>query len=142
MALILYLPETGGPEEELYRMVTATAFPKKVERYKSIQELSERLHQPIFDIKVTVILAADQKELQAITSLSDFLNDMKIILVLPDREPTTIAKGHLLRPRFIAWLDDDFTHVEIFLKRMLSLYGDSFEEAAKKRSTKRLAIVK
>lgn len=122
MALMLYLPDAAEPGRQLYKIVRRAAEKRKVELYRSIGELSERPCRPVFDVNVVVLLAADREDLLEITSLGDLLKDMRIILVLPDHDRSTIAKGHLLRPRFMAWLDDDFAQVEIFLKKMISLY--------------------
>jgi len=124
MALILYLPVTDEPANQLYKIVKRAASKRKVELCRSIHELSERLSRPLFNFHISILFAADRKDLLAITSLGHFLSDMRIILVLPDHDPETIAKGHLLRPRFILWLDDDFTQMEIILKRMINLYDD------------------
>jgi hypothetical protein len=131
MAIILYLPLTEGPGKQIYAIVKRAASKRNVELYISIQDLSERLRQSVFDVNVIVLLAANRKDLLEITSLGDFLNGMRIILVLPDCDTETIAKGHLLRPRFIAWLGDDFAHVEMVLKKMLSIYDDPVNAMAK-----------
>lgn len=133
MALILYLPLTDGPGEELYKVVKRAAVKSKVELYRSIEEISKRLRRPVFHVKAAVLLAADREDLRAITSLGDLLllRDMRIILVLPDHDPETIAKGHLLRPRFMAWLDDDFTALGMILKKILSLHDDPLHGTAR-----------
>jgi hypothetical protein len=129
MALILYLPLTEGPGKRLHTIVKRAASKRNIELYQSIQELSERLHRPVLDVKVAVLLATDREILLEVTYLGNLLNMMRIILILPDHDPATIAKGHLLRPRFIAWLDDDFSQVETCLIKMLSLYDDPAEMA-------------
>ena len=132
MSLILYLPRIEGPGKELYQTVKRAALPEKLERYRSINDLSHRLQRPIFDVNAAVLLATDQNQLQSLISLGDFIVEMRIILVLPDHDPDTIAQGHLLRPRFITWLDDNLSHVGIFLKKMLSLYVEPVRPPVRK----------
>lgn len=134
MSLILYLPLTEGPGNQLYDIVKKTASKRKIELCRSIQELSDRLKRPIFDVEVTILLATDREDLLVITSLGDFLNRMKIILVLPDLDMETIALGHLLRPRFITWQDDDFAQLGMFLKNLLSLNHEPVNGTTKKQS--------
>ena len=131
MAIMLYLPLMEGPGRELYGVVKAAASKRKIELYRTMPEFSERLHHPVCEIKVTVLLAADKSDLLKLTALGDFLKNMRIILILPDHEAETIAQGHLLRPRFMAWLDDNFAHVGTVLKKMLSLYDESVHRPPK-----------
>ncbi|MCD6199973.1 MAG: hypothetical protein J7K15_15635, partial [Deltaproteobacteria bacterium] len=59
-------------------------------------------------------------------SVRDLIWDLRLILILPDREAGTIAKGHILRPRFLTYLDSDFTEVAAVLKKMLSNTDGNF----------------
>ena len=130
--MILYLPQVKGPGKELYQTVKKASANRELERYRSVQELSERLHRPIFDVQVAVLWAGDRSELDELVSLGDFLTGMRIILVLPDREATTIAQAHLLRPRFIAWLDEDLSCVETFLRKLLILSDEPVRPPVRK----------
>jgi hypothetical protein len=44
---------------------------------------------------------------------------MKTIVILPDSNPDTVAKGHILRPRFLSYCDGDFQDVAAVLSRMI-----------------------
>jgi hypothetical protein len=47
------------------------------------------------------------------------LQDVRTILILPDRRAETIATGHNLQPRFLGCLDDDAEEIAAVLKKML-----------------------
>lgn len=125
MTLILYLPLTEGAGRQLYEIAKRVVPKGNIELYRSIQELSGRLHRPLFGVKAAVLWAVDRENLVEITCLGCFLDETRIILVLPDHDPETIAKGHLLRPRFVAWQGDDFSRVETYLRNVLGLHEES-----------------
>ncbi|NVM57217.1 MAG: hypothetical protein HWN51_03755 [Desulfobacterales bacterium] len=69
---------------------------------------------------IAVLLAASREELSDILSIRDLLTDIRVILVLPDRDDDTIAKGHTLRPRFFTYADSDFVEIAAVLSKMLA----------------------
>ena len=68
---------------------------------------------------MAVLLAASKGQLSELLSLRELLNDVRIILILPDRGRETISQGHLLRPRFLSYADGDLTDVIAVLSKML-----------------------
>jgi hypothetical protein len=81
----------------------------------------ERLHRTIqsTDFTVTILVASNYQELLGLVTLSALLADLRIILILPDRNKSTIAKAHTLRPRFLTCLDNGLNDVAIVLNKML-----------------------
>jgi hypothetical protein len=116
MNLFFYSTETGG---QLQRLVEALVPEEKVEVYRTIRRLSERFYLPRHSMSVAVLHARSKRELVDIVSLGHLFDDVRIILILPDRKEETIALGHRLRPRFLTFGDDDFTEVLGVLGKML-----------------------
>jgi hypothetical protein len=125
MALILYLPDKNEAGAHLRMIIKGAIQKQKIETYHSIRQLSERLQKPIYDVKVAVFYAASREHLKAIIGLSDFLWDLKIILVLPDSDPITVTKAHMLRPRYVTWADEDFKDLGNVLNNLMELYDPS-----------------
>jgi hypothetical protein len=73
-------------------------------------------------VTLAVLLAASQEELQVIMALRPLLNDIHLILILPDRDKDTIAKGHVLAPRFLTDLEHNMQEVYDVLNKMLKKY--------------------
>lgn len=65
-----------------------------------------------------MIIAANEDQLSAIVSLSEFLENIRDILVLPDGKEATIVKGHKLKPRFITFVDRNLEEVKLILEKM------------------------
>jgi hypothetical protein len=123
MAVIFYLPAYEERGEELLNRMMVELPQQEVETYRCFPDLRWRLQCPFPDIRVAVLLCMSQADLQEIFSLGEFLQDLKIILVLPDDDTETIIKAHNLRPRYLSWLDNNFFDIVTVLKRMVDLYG-------------------
>jgi hypothetical protein len=54
------------------------------------------------------------------SSLKDFLNGVRIILILPDRENSTVKRGHTLFPKYTSYIDSNATDVASVLNKMIS----------------------
>jgi hypothetical protein len=68
-----------------------------------------------------VLFIYDREDLDTFISHKPLLNDIPIILILPERESHMIARGHSLRPRFLSYYDNDLNEVKGVLKKMLSV---------------------
>ena len=89
------------------------------ETYRTIGSLAHRLRQPRYDATIAVLLAANREDLYDLLSIRDLFRGISIILILPDRNADTIAKGHKLRPRFLTYKDSNFGAITAVLGKML-----------------------
>ena len=87
--------------------------------YRDIQTLSQRLREPAEGQRIVLLTASSRQDLSLIQSIRGLLSDESIILILPDREADTIAMGHSLHPRFLTYMDSDFTELPGVLVKML-----------------------
>lgn len=67
----------------------------------SVEMLRGALKKLPRDRCLAVLLASHPDELDQMVSLSEWLHDLPIILKVPDASNETIAKAHLLRPRYL-----------------------------------------
>lgn len=119
MTLLVYSTKTNGAEERLLRVIELLLPQKKLKFYRSIDDLSARLRQPVFNPRIIILLAASRKELENILSIRKLLEDAKIILIVPDTDPATLARGHTLRPRFLSDCNSDFVDVAAVVGQMI-----------------------
>ena len=119
MNLLFYTTEeeeTGGR----FQKVIDTIVPKGMgETHCTIKSLAHRLRQPRYESTIAVLLAATREDLYDLLSIRDLLRGISIILILPDRNADTIAKGHILRPRFLTYKDSNFGEITAVLGKML-----------------------
>ena len=121
--VILFSTSQRKSGERLQRIVEAVVSEKNVKIYRTIDALSGGLRQPRTDVSVALLLASSRMDLHELVSLRDLLWDIKIILILPDSDPETIAKGHILRPRFLSICTSDFVDVAAVLSLMIRNIG-------------------
>ncbi len=95
------------------------AYPsQRTEIFSTISSLSSRLCQPKYDLDVAVFVAASKDEVEALLSINNLIDDLPVILVLPDQGCETVSKGHIFRPRFLTYLDSDFSDILAVLEKM------------------------
>jgi hypothetical protein len=119
MNLLLYAREPRGTGKQLEKVIEELFPENNTEIYRTIDGLSDRLRRPRYDLAVVVLLAASKQDLLDLLSIRDLLDDLRLILLLPNREKDTIAKGHTLRPRFLTYADGNFLDVAAVLSKML-----------------------
>ncbi len=119
MNILLYASVTDGAGERLQRVIEGLFPEEYIEIYRTIDSLSHRLRRPTHDLNIAVLLADSRDALSGILSIRDLLLHLRIILVLPDDQDDTIAKGHTLRPRFLTYVYSDFLDVAAVLNKIL-----------------------
>lgn len=129
MAVLLYFPEKQGAGARLHTIVKDVLRGRKIKLCHSINDLSRCLHQQIAHFRIAVLYLETRRDLLDVLSLSDCLEDMKLILVLPDADPLTVTQAHALRPRFITYNDDSFDDLGIVLAKMTQLYRDPEDDS-------------
>jgi hypothetical protein len=122
MKVLLYINMTEQSGEQLLRLIAASIPEGQLEVCRTIESLSCRLKQPLAELDIAVLQAASQEELKEIFSFRHLFGDMRIILIVPNREVETIAMAHQLRPRFLSYTDGDFTVIVEVLRKMLEGY--------------------
>ena len=92
----------------------------KIEAFQTIEHLSGRLFQPRGDLTIIVLMASSSNDLLELLLIRDLFYDIPIIIILPDRKKDTVEKGHKFYPRFISYMDSDFSDLSLVLPNMLN----------------------
>ena len=119
MGIILYANEPGKVAQSLKNVIKLLGSEGTMEVFQTIDLLIERLRKPRGDMNIAVLLASNRADLLEILSIKDLFEDIRTILILPDRDDETIARAHKLRARFITFVDGDFKDVAAVLCKML-----------------------
>jgi hypothetical protein len=116
--LLLYAgaDETG---QRLRRCIDPLASNRSLEACGTIDSLIRRLRQPIGDLVLAVILATSRAEFDEIVGIGRLLEDIRTIIIVPDRRPETISAAHKLHPRLISSADEDFKDLAEVVAHML-----------------------
>lgn len=119
MQILFYASKNDKNELRLEAAIRAAAPGGTIEHFTGLNELRERLRSIIEPDSIMVLAAVDRPELLKMRSFRDMLTEIFIVLVLPDREKSTIRLAHLLRPRFISQLQDDFSELNQIVTKII-----------------------
>jgi len=123
MKVLLYTPGTGESGNRLRSFLETHVPGSKMDVYHTVEGLAERLKAPREGEVVAVLQTNSQEDLSALFSIRHRLENVKTIILAPDREEETIALAHQLRPRFLGYLNDDLYRVAAVLEKMLKDHG-------------------
>ena len=134
--VIIYLSSRKESGDKLREIIETVVSYEDIRFYRTIDTLSQGLRQPRNDVNVAVLVASNRVELHDLIALRSLLWDIKIILILPDSDPNTVAEGHILRPRFLIDCHSNFQDVAAVLNRMIGNRGTDNEELKRSRREK------
>lgn len=109
---------------QLHGVISSKVFGREFEVFHSLTNFSKRIRQIPRKIDVAVLLARSRDQLSRLISLKAYLEDIRLILILPDRDRETISKGLLLRPKFVDYLDGNLSNVGAVLEKIFEHIGE------------------
>ena len=119
MNLLVYAAKTGEVAQHLQQVIEEIVPKKNLQIYRNFNSLSYRLQQPMNGLKIAILLADSKEDLTDFLSLKELLSELRIILILPDRESSIFEKAHILGPRFMTYTDSDFQDIKAVLSKMI-----------------------
>ncbi|MBN2409906.1 MAG: hypothetical protein JXE07_09225 [Candidatus Aminicenantes bacterium] len=118
MQVLFYSSGDDQDEKRLEAAVYEVVPESKIELFKRLDDLRERLRRPVEPDSIAVLSALNREELQQMQLLRRLLVEIYVVLVIPDRKKRTIKLAHLLLPRFLSRANSDFTDLKSVLDRM------------------------
>lgn len=91
--------------------------------YHEIKDFAKRLRDPRITTDIAILVPADERELRRFAELRKLSDLMRVLLVLPFGSPQMIAKGHALRPRFVAFGNAELEIILPVLEKMMLIMG-------------------
>jgi hypothetical protein len=119
MKLIFYADKKRGVGKQLWELNRQLDPQYRGTFHETINDLTERLIQPRDAFNIVILLAACREDLLNFIAIKKLLFDFRIILILPDRENTTISAGHKLCPRYLSYFDSEFNDIVLVLNKMI-----------------------
>lgn len=120
MNVLLYTAQHTESGERLKHSMEALDNLENLTLCGSMGELMRHFQTPEPLPETVVLQASCTRDLQRLAPFRFRLEQVFFILILPDAEAETVACGHQLRPRFIAYQDSDFSEIAAVLKRLQS----------------------
>jgi hypothetical protein len=122
MQLLFYASENYENEKRLDAAIRSVAPGGTIERFVKLKDFRNRLRSIVEPNSIMVLAAVDREELLEMQAYRDMLTEIFIILVLPDRQESTIKLAHLLRPRFLSQVNDDFSELNQIIAKMIQTH--------------------
>jgi hypothetical protein len=91
----------------------------RVKQCRSIHALATCLRKPCHGLEIGLLVIGTSDELVQIGELHNLTRDLRVVLVLPGRDPKLVAMAHKLAPRFIAYADNGFDQIGAVLDKMV-----------------------
>jgi hypothetical protein len=119
MQLLFYASKNDTNENRLEAAIRSATPGGTIEHFSRLTGLRDRLRSIVEPDSIMILAAVDKSELLEMQAFRAMLSEIFIILVLPDRQKGTIRLAHLLRPRYIGNLTDDFSDLNQIVSKMI-----------------------
>jgi len=111
---------THGSVLQLERMIRVAIPEHSIGTCNRIEDLPHSLES---GFGIAVMVAADESELRQFIALREELDDVRVILVLPGNELPMVVEAQKLKPRFMAFSEDNFHLVGMVLRKMVATFA-------------------
>jgi hypothetical protein len=118
-SILLYLHPVMNNHTNLQTLVETTAIQENIIISRRMDQVIKILNQPLSGIVAAIIVAGDEQDLHDLSSLSDKLQRIPFILILPDQEKEMVTKAHSLRPRYLAYAGGDLSDIRYVFKKII-----------------------
>jgi hypothetical protein len=118
MAIIVYWANKDSDQQ---RFLERMSFTESV-ICRTVEELRHHLNTPGGMRKVVILSIRDQPELAGIAKLLALYSDLLLLVILDHDLPEMNRTVFALRPRYIAYRDDDFRNFAEVLHRLIHYY--------------------
>ncbi len=119
MKLLIFSPETDGCEDLIKEMTRLCVGFCDIAICRRFNEFSGHMVLERYSLVLVIALLQSIEALDKLCEFKDLIAGIPLFLVLPDQETGTIAKGYSLYPRYIGYMDGDFTDVKLMIENKL-----------------------
>lgn len=127
--LIVYASDKNKSGIELEEMLEDLVSKEHIAICRTISDLTIRLRMPLCESAIAVLLVSDEEDLRSILAIQSLLINMRIVLILPDRNDMTIEAGHSLHPRYLSFMDNSLKDMKAVLARMIETERATHKQA-------------
>lgn len=124
MMLLLYAKAKNVVSQELKQILNGRSSDACLETYSNLDDVFQRLRQPRLNLKIGVLSIGSEAELDRLITIRELLSDMRLVIVLADKDPQTVSKAHALAPRFITFSDAGIDPLVSVVKKMMECQFD------------------
>lgn len=119
MNLFFCSTTNGKIGDKLLSFIEKLVPKKKIKIFQEFNGFYRKLRQYRYVRPVAILLVANKQELLNIFSFRNLLQEVRIVLILPDREEDTIEIGQCLSPSLLCFSDSDLNEIYSILVKIL-----------------------
>ena len=119
MRLVLFAPQGSDTAGGLNRLVGRLVPARDIIACDTIESLEYNLRTPSNRPALAIFMPSSFENLMELVDLGWMLQDCRTIVILPDRDNSTVTMGHLLRPSFLTFKDCDINEVGAVLTNIM-----------------------
>ncbi len=121
--IILYRKEKDAYSTELEKLIRSDLPELNINEFNSIDRLSQFLRQPLQNVFIAVLIPSSGAELADFIGMATLFDNVRVILILPDRSADTRALGLTLSISFISYVDNSVKDVLSVLQHIINKNG-------------------
>ena len=115
----LFYTSKASKEKEKFKIDIQHQIPFiLIETVSSIYQLQKSLMRPLNRISAAVLWISHHSELTYLIELLPYFDNIRIILILPDRAPENMTLALQLMPSFISYAGNDLEDITSVLKKI------------------------
>lgn len=135
MNLLCYLPHAGAEPGGRYWPLLTWRRPGVVkEVFQSLEGFAQGLREPGRGRRCALAVPAGRDDLERLLARAELLREVALVLFLPDAGKETVARAHLLRPRFLAGPEVNVDDALMVAARLLGLEGRRTARAGSRKA--------
>lgn len=91
----------------------------KVARCRSMDTVERRLRKPRHGLEIALVVVDGDQVINRLYEIQCLFRDLRLVLVLPDREAHMVSRAHKLTPRFIGYADQRMEPIGAVIGKMM-----------------------
>lgn len=121
MRILYYRTARNSISERLQKTIEDAVPDRQIGIAMSVNNILDGIPYLAYGKGIAILLTTSRKEIEHLLTIKEQLRDIRIILILPNQDAQTVARGHKLHPRYISYTCSDFKDVSSVLRNMVSL---------------------
>ncbi len=118
MKTILYINKTNEIRRNLINVIQSRLSGISIQTCHAIADLSHLLRQPLQKVSVLILFIESIDEVEALNLMTSLFDNIRIILILPDMEKSTVSLCVALKPSFITYAGADLLDIALVLEKI------------------------
>lgn len=119
MILFFFSQNSREAGERLLNIIQRELNGQRIEVNRTVECFLDRFHHPILESVIAIIMIDDRKMLEELILAQSLMDDVPILLVLPDGKVDTFSNGLKLYPRFVTDVESDFSDLVSVLNKLM-----------------------